>query len=547
MSSKSASRKLSGPGAVSSLKSTLHGGVSDSLRPRIQRPAMNFGPLATLFTFLVLSSLVSPCRAQTNRIFQWSFSGNELSSELPSCRSFSITVKPFNASEDTTGVPPYYMMAFPVNGTPTTTLIGTDESNLAWTVDQPLGSQLLLDVVDSTGSAGGIPPNLFTVVAGQTTQCIPAASTDPPFTVTANVTTTIETCQPWGLTITGGTPPYNLTLAALNSPVVTNVTMGPLDNAFTFIDRADPGTQLIAAISDLNGRWASGTPIVATAGNTNVSCIGLVSSSGNATVIKEQEQAAQAALASAASRKKTGVIAGVVVTIVVLLLLGSAGTFLYLRRRKVQQTAREISPRQFEGGLDGANGPQPFEETGGQILSINAFISPASPTQPRSPKSPDATTVSHSNASASTAPFDRRRLMGPGSDAPSISSSGMSVRNPGNPDRPAFTNFPTASVRRSAKEIEAGLATGNSMHSDHSDAPSDGSSRPLVERSQSAMVPGASAGPSGQRGPYPVRSASVGASNASLGQEIIFQHQDAGVVRELPPPYADRGNRDQEP
>jgi hypothetical protein len=44
--------------------------------------------------------------------------------------------------------------------------------------------------------------------------------------VVANVTDTLTTCQPWGLTIKGGTPPYNLTLAAVNSPVVTNVTMG---------------------------------------------------------------------------------------------------------------------------------------------------------------------------------------------------------------------------------------------------------------------------------------------------------------------------------
>ncbi|KAJ7475204.1 hypothetical protein B0H11DRAFT_2158629 [Mycena galericulata] len=489
---------------------------------------MNFGPVASLLTFLVLSCVIAPCRAQTNRIFQWEFSGPALSSELPSCRSFPISVKPFNPANDTHGVPPFYMMAFPVGGIPTTTLIGTDESDLSWTVDQPVGAQMMLDVVDSQGSAGGVPPNLFTVVAGQTTQCIPAASNDPPFTVTANVTDTLNTCQPWGLTIVGGTPPYNLTLVELDSPVITNVTLGPEDDAFTFIDRADPDRQLIGA----NGRWASGTPIVKTAGSANVNCTGLVSSSGNATVIKEQEQAA---LASSNSRKTTAVIAGVVVTIVVLLLLGGAGTFLYMRRRR---TVREITPRQFESGS--VDPSPPFEETGGQILSINAFISPASPTQPRSPKSPGASTISPSNASAAMpAPSDRRRNVGTGSDSDrSISSAGMSVRNP---DRPAFTNFPTASVRRSAKEIEAGLASSNSMHSDYSaDAPSDISSRPLVERSRSAAPP--TAGPSGVR--YPARSASMGASNASVGEEIIFQHQDAGLVRELPPPYADRGPRE---
>lgn len=74
----SASRKLLGPGAVFSLKPTLHGRSSDSSPslPRIQRPAMNFGPVATLLAFLLLSCVITPCRAQTSKIFQWSFSGN---------------------------------------------------------------------------------------------------------------------------------------------------------------------------------------------------------------------------------------------------------------------------------------------------------------------------------------------------------------------------------------------------------------------------------------------------------------------------------------
>ncbi|KAJ7312404.1 hypothetical protein DFH08DRAFT_654985, partial [Mycena albidolilacea] len=215
--------------------------------------------------------IISPCHAQTNKIFQWQFAGNALSSSLPSCRQFQIQVKPFNPANNTHGVPPFYMMAFAIGGTPSTTLIGTDETNLSWTVNQPhthahvdAGSQLLLQVVDSQGSSGGVPPNLFTVVAGQSTQCIPAASNDPPFTVEANVTDTLTTCQPWGIKIKGGTPPYDLTLAAVNSPLVINVTMGPADDQFTFIDRADPNTQLIGM--RLNGRWAVGTPIVKTNG-----------------------------------------------------------------------------------------------------------------------------------------------------------------------------------------------------------------------------------------------------------------------------------------
>ncbi|KAF7290554.1 hypothetical protein MIND_01295500 [Mycena indigotica] len=532
MTSKSASRNRSGPGAVS--LPSLHGGSSDS-RHTI-RPTMSPRLVSFLFTFIVFVCAITPARAQTNKIFQWQFA-QALSQSLPSCRSLGIQVKPFFATNNTHGVPPFYMMSFPVNGmgTPHNTLIGTDESNLAWTVDQPVGAQLLLYVMDSTGSSGGVPPQLFTVVAGSSTQCIPAAPTGAPFTVTANVTDTLTTCQAWGLTIQGGTPPYNVTFAALNSPVVTNVTMGPVDDAFTFIDRADPGTQLIAAISDLNGRWASGTPIVKTTGSTNVDCVGLVSKSGTAAEIKQQ--ALQAAATSKA-RHQSAIIAGVVVTIVVLLLLAGVGVFLFLRRRKALKKTDKITPRQFESGVGGINVAPAYTEHGTHILSINSFISPSSPTEVKSPSQSNFSSPTNTSAVGSLVGYDRQRMMSaiPPQDNASISSvplstttgGALSVRNP-HPHRPAvFSNFPTASVRRSAKAIEAGMTSSISEDSEFYDAATTSRS---VERSLSA-------GPTSVMGrqPSPARSASVGA-NTPAAQEIIYQHQDAGVVRELPPPY----------
>ncbi|KAJ7280358.1 hypothetical protein C8J57DRAFT_1501789 [Mycena rebaudengoi] len=469
-----------------------------------------------------------------NKVFQWDFAGNALSDKLPSCRNMSIVVKPFDPANETHGIPPFYMMAFAINGTPISTFIGTDESKLSWVVNQPVGSTLLLTVADSQGSSGGVPPKLFTVVPGASTQCIPAASTQEPFTVVANVTDTLTTCQPWGLTIKGGTPPYNLTLAAVNSPVVTNVTMGPLDDAFTFPNRADPGTQLIAAISDLNGRWAFGTPMVNTKGSADTTCTGLVSRSGNSTQIKEEAiKAAAAALAASNSArgKKTATIAGVVVTLLVLLLAG-AGVFLYLRRKRLQKI-EEITPRQFEEGVAPA-----FEETGGQVLSINAFISaPSSTSGPSTPEVPQPMTPSNFS---SIAPSESRPARAPSSSrsAPQ-STSGLSIRNPGR--SAAFTSFPSASVRRSAKEIEAGLTTSHSDDSEYVGADSD--QRTLISRAMSAG-PSSTAGPSGPSGANISRAASLGSTNSSLpGEEIIFQHQDAGLVRELPPPYADRGDR----
>ena len=63
----------------------------------------------------------------------------------------------------------------------------------------------------------------------------------------SNVTTTLNTCDPWGITVTGGQKPYNISLAVVAAPVVTNVTMGADDDVFTFIDRADPGTMILGS------------------------------------------------------------------------------------------------------------------------------------------------------------------------------------------------------------------------------------------------------------------------------------------------------------
>ncbi|KAJ7511907.1 hypothetical protein B0H11DRAFT_719331 [Mycena galericulata] len=197
-----------------------------------------------------LLAMVPGIYAQSNQTFEWGFLGPQsFSSSLPSCRSFSLEADATGRIAN--GVPPFYMMVFPVGGIPSTTFIGTNQSNLTWTLTYPVGTKLVLEVVDSLGQSGGIPSTLYTVIDGETTQCIPTPSTEAPFTIKANVTDVLNTCQPWGLAVEGGTPPYNLTIAPMNSGNITNATFGPDDSVFTWINRAPPGTHLIASASDL--------------------------------------------------------------------------------------------------------------------------------------------------------------------------------------------------------------------------------------------------------------------------------------------------------
>ncbi|KAJ7594518.1 hypothetical protein C8J56DRAFT_440084 [Mycena floridula] len=443
--------------------------------------------LVLSLVFLVFSDVACAQVEAPNRIFQWQFSNNFLSTSLPSCVSFPITVKPFAPDGNSSGIGPYYMTAFAINGLPITSLLGENETSLSWNVTHPVGTKLMLGVVDSQGSSGGIPPKLYEVVTGQSTSCIQAP---PPmdFTVSANITDpkSVTTCQPWGIRIKGGVPPYNLTLAALNSPVVTNLTMNAADDAFTFIDRADPGTVLIAAISDLTGRWAVGTPSVNTIGSPDVNCTGLVSSSGSASDLDKQQKAAEDAIA-AKQRRTRSIIIGVCVTFGLLfLILGILATVFFSRKRKAvrdQLEAKEnldLNAKPFTV-YDESTSHEP-----GQVLSINSWVS--SPTSPRSPKSPYTT----SSSALDSVPRDSQPTStAGGTDLSRPSSSGSSRARPG------FSPFPT--TRRGAKALEANI--------------------PSIDSAVSPSDTGAT--------------------------EYIIQHRDAGqaVVRELPPPYADRSRR----
>ncbi|KAJ6467922.1 hypothetical protein C8R45DRAFT_876409 [Mycena sanguinolenta] len=282
-------------------------------------------PRSMLIFFAVLLYSIARIHAQTDeQIFEWGLSGPQsVSSSLPSCHTFPISVKSLAGH----GVPPFYMMAFAVGGAPITTLIGTNPNNLTWTVEYPIGTQLLLAVVDSLGNSGGVDTPLYTVIEGAT-QCIPPAVARPPFTIMSNVTDTLTTCQPWGLAIQGGTPPYNVTLAALNASDVTNATLGPNDITFTYINRAEANTQMIASVSDMTGRWATGSPLVRTEGSTNVDCPGLSSSSSSEPITQSGHKSHR----STSRAKKIGVIIGA--TACGLLLFWGLGTWTIRRLRR---------------------------------------------------------------------------------------------------------------------------------------------------------------------------------------------------------------------
>ncbi|KAF7367861.1 hypothetical protein MSAN_00850600 [Mycena sanguinolenta] len=341
----------------------------------------------------IVLGVVPSIHAQTPppQVFEWYFAGTQtVSASLPSCRSFPLAADARTAN----GTPPFYMMAFDVGGSPLTSFIGTNQSNLTWTVAHPVGSQLVLGMVDALGQSGGISPTLYNVTAGATTQCVPPTVSEPtPFKISANVTDVLNTCQPWGLTIEGGTPPYNITLAELNLGNVTNVTLGPTDTVFTYINRMVPGGQVIG----INGRWATGSPFVRTQGSTDIDCVGLVSS-GSIGTSPSGSHTSHHKLSHAA---KIGIIVGVLVAAV--LLCAIIGFVVRRRRRRVMQSSPNSLPE--------AVAVTPFMRQNGRSLAgAHSNLNSGSTTAPtrtqskRSTVTPDSTTMAETSSSSPSSP-----------------------------------------------------------------------------------------------------------------------------------------------
>ena len=251
------------------------------------------------------------------------------------------------------------------------------------------------------------------------------------------------------------------------------------------------------------GRWASGTPLVNTqgkafrtmsiyiktnyvptpTGSTNVDCIGLVSSSGNSTII---QQAADAARATASAHKRRqSIIIGVSVTLGFLVLLGiSVAAFFWMRRRQRHKQEEEaiLSPTQFVE----------VERTPGQVSS-DPDSSRLSGKAALAAAAAGAAQSTSSAPQGSTAPGSS-----PSNSDPIPNSPTRTHTNADSQSSSGFTTFPTTSIRRNPKAAEGGYTVQSSG--------SDTAVSPVDEEG-----------------------------------DVVFQHRDGGhVVRELPPPYLDR-------
>jgi len=222
-------------------------------------------------------------------------------------------------------------------------------------------------------------------------------------------------------------------------------------------------------------------------GSTNVDCIGLVSSSGNSTIIKQAADAANAA--ASAHKRRQSIIIGVSVTLGFLVLFGiSVAIFFWMRRRQRLKQEEEaiLSPTQFVE----------VERTPRQVVSISSDLGSSRGTglSGKAALAAAAAGAAQSTSQGSTAPGSSPS----NSDPIPNSSPTLTHTNADSQSSSGFTTFPTTSIRRNPKAAEAGYIVQSSG--------SDAAVSPVDEEG-----------------------------------DVVFQHRDGGrAVRELPPPYLDQ-------
>ncbi|KAF6744417.1 hypothetical protein DFP72DRAFT_1078791 [Ephemerocybe angulata] len=442
-----------------------------------------------LFLFVALFAVAA--RAQdaarpASRQFQWKWKNDGIGFSLATCTQLGVEVKSWDVTKnDTHGIAPYYMMAFPVGGTPVTKYIGNSDTALVWEVSHAPGTKLLLTVVDSTGSFGGVPPRMFDLVSPPPVSFrnpLLRPSRSPPISRQTDSKLASHGAsrsrEEFRLT--------NLSIAAVNSPVITNVTIPSGFDAFTYINRAEPNGQMIIGVADFTGNWASGVPLVSTYGSENYDCVGLVSSNGVASQLAKEAEDRK----KAKDKKRTAIVAGVTVPLVILLLAAiGVGVWWYRRKKQLEKEpnpqdvepyAYKEEPLQLPQGMY-ANG------TGNSGQSKTAF-----------------------SMQDSTGPLSYT-THGGGPGSPSIHGSFAA------PSSTAYTSHDSPHDTRGGSSIVTFQ-------------PNRNLSGKAAEAAQSVVL-----APDSE-----YAHASGSGQQAANGDEIVIQHRDGGTVRELPPPYADR-------
>ncbi|KAG9035207.1 hypothetical protein FS842_003734 [Serendipita sp. 407] len=277
--------------------------------------------------------------------FTWGFTLTD-DITLHSCTAVGIDTGRDESMNDATvqPSPPYTMIAYPENGVPIASPLGSTGKNMQWVPQFAAGTKVLLNVVDSLGNSGGVSRVSYIVGSGPA-GCVPSNSnSNLKITITSSGNS-LQTCDTLPIRIEGGTKPYTISLASTDSNSAFNTTLDASNDYFQWINKAPPNQELIASVSDSTGRYAVSSQIFNTAGATDTSCLGKqdaqsvfggTTSSGSSGTSLTSSSPSSSATATPgdtpgkSSKNLTGAIIG---TIVAMLVIFGIIAYFFFRRR----------------------------------------------------------------------------------------------------------------------------------------------------------------------------------------------------------------------
>ncbi len=276
------------------------------------------------------------------------------------------------------------------------------------------------------------------------------------------------------------------------------------------------------------GQWGISSNTIHTAGSSDVSCVGLVSSSKTSAQIKQEAADRAHAEAEQEHRKRVKLVVGLVVGLGVPILVGLAAiAWLYSRRKSHIERGlwdnQDVTPRAWH--------PPDAEGDAVGMREVDAAGSAA--------VTPGLKTPGSANYSPSNTPlmevtpippiyFDREIDQAHHVRGESNTTSSDASPSSTKPSPTSLTESSPARRRKMA-EAQGHLYTSSGSSSAQGSVPSlIGAPRPMNSRRMNTLPP-------------PLLGTAL---DPDVQPDIIIQHRDggvnAGVVHELPPPYADR-------
>ncbi|KAM0745612.1 hypothetical protein T439DRAFT_177060 [Meredithblackwellia eburnea MCA 4105] len=154
---------------------------------------------AVLFEALAQAAQ-TPTTANYSFWFQTQDDGNKM---IPQCASWKFTTLD-NPGAVTSPSPPYYLQVAPENGLVITQEITNSIGGSGnWTANYPVGTNMILAMIDADGNTGGSVGN-YSIVTGSTGCTTALKATSLSFTTNP----ASNPCDAMNLTITAGTAPF---------------------------------------------------------------------------------------------------------------------------------------------------------------------------------------------------------------------------------------------------------------------------------------------------------------------------------------------------